>query len=161
MFLLIRAFTYAVLLTGVLLIFLPARILLAVGILHPQALGAPQIAGMGVGAAAAAVVIWCVWNFAVIGRGTPAVFDPPRRLVVRGPYRYVRNPMYIGAALAVTGAAIFYESLALLAYASGFILLAHLFVIAYEERTLRKQFGDDYAGYCRRVRRWIPGVNAR
>jgi protein-S-isoprenylcysteine O-methyltransferase Ste14 len=91
-----------------------------------------------------------------IGRGTPAPFDPPRRLVIRGPYRFVRNPMYIGAGLALSGAALFYESLPLLIYGGAFLLACHLFVLSYEEPTLKRTFGPDYEAYCHRVRRWWP-----
>ena len=66
--------------------------------------------------AGGALALWCILAFALVGKGTPAPFDPPRRLVVAGPYRYVRNPMYIGAGLALTGAAMFYGSLRLLSY---------------------------------------------
>ena len=64
-----------------------------------------QVAGMVIGAAGGMVALWCVLTFAVIGRGTPAPFAPPRRLVTRGPYRFVRNPMYIGIGLILAGAA--------------------------------------------------------
>jgi protein-S-isoprenylcysteine O-methyltransferase Ste14 len=76
--------------------------------------------------------------------------------VIRGPYRYVRNPMYVGAALALAGAAPFYKSLPLLAYDVAFLLACHLFVLAYEEPTLRRTFGADYEVYCQRVNRWWP-----
>ena len=65
---------------------------------------------MVVGAIGAILALWCIATFIMIGRGTPAPFDPPRHLVVVGPYRLVRNPMYIGAALALAGAVLFYES---------------------------------------------------
>jgi len=91
-----------------------------------------------------------------VGRGTPAPFDPPRRLVIRGPYRFVRNPMYVGAGLALAGAALFYESLPLLAYGGVFLLACHLFVLSYEEPTLKRTFGPDYEAYCHHVNRWRP-----
>ena len=100
----------------------------------------------------------CVLTFALLGRGTPAPFDPPRRLVIRGPYRFVRNPMYIGAGLALGGAALFYNSVWLLAYVVLFLLAAHIFVVWYEEPTLRRTFGEEYDSYCRRVRRWWPKI---
>jgi protein-S-isoprenylcysteine O-methyltransferase Ste14 len=78
--------------------------------------------------------------------------------VVRGPYRYVRNPMYVGAAIALAGAAFFYQTAALLAYAATFLVLMHMFVVLYEEPTLRRSFGNDYDAYCRRVGRWWPRV---
>ena len=115
-----------------------------------------QLAGAFVTLCGAAIVVWCIMSFVVIGRGTPAPFDPPRRLVVRGPYWYMRNPMYLGAALALIGAAMVYESVALIAYAGVFLLLMHLFVLVYEEPTLRRTFGRDYDAYCQRVRRWRP-----
>jgi protein-S-isoprenylcysteine O-methyltransferase Ste14 len=100
--------------------------------------------------------VWCIVTFAWIGKGTPAPFDPPHRLVVRGPYRFVRNPMYIGGAVTLAGAALFYRSLFLLAYGCLFLLAACLFVLFYEEPTLRRTFGIDYDAYCRRVSRWLP-----
>jgi protein-S-isoprenylcysteine O-methyltransferase Ste14 len=110
---------------------------------------------MIVGGLGAAVALWCVFTFVFIGKGTPAPFDPPRRLVIRGPYRFVRNPMYIGAGLALTGAALFYQSWSLFAYTALFFLATHLFVVFYKEPTLRRTFGPEYQAYCRRVGRWM------
>ena len=101
--------------------FLPARVLSWSGIVRPVSLGAAQVAGVVVGASGAVLALWCIVTFIVIGRGTPAPFDPPRRLVVVGPYRLVRNPMYVGAGLALAGAALFYESWALLGYGAAMI----------------------------------------
>ena len=156
MFVFIRAITYGTLFVGFLLVFLPARVLSWSGIDAPASIGVPQVAGMIVGAIGALLAIWCVVTFVVIGRGTPAPFDPPRRLVVAGPYLRVRNPMYVGAGLALSGAALFYESWALLAYSAAFMLVAHLFVVMYEEPTLRTTFGASYERYCERVHRWWP-----
>jgi len=146
---LVRAVTYAALFIGFVLVFLPAQALSAAGVARPGRFAAPQLAGMIVCAAGAAVAIWCVLSFALFGRGTPAPFDPPRRLVVCGPYRYLRNPMYLGAGLALAGAALFYETGVLWACAGGFLLLTHVLVVFYEEPMLRATFGDDYATYCR------------
>jgi protein-S-isoprenylcysteine O-methyltransferase Ste14 len=99
MFVLVRTITYAALFIGLVLVFVPARLLSWSGIGRPAAIEVPQVAGMVIGAAGAAVALWCIFTFAFVGRGTPAPFDPPRRLVIRGPYRLVRNPMYIGAGL--------------------------------------------------------------
>jgi protein-S-isoprenylcysteine O-methyltransferase Ste14 len=153
---LIRALTFATLFVGFVLVFLPARLLSWSGVAQPAEVGWPQLLGMIVGGAGAAVAVWCVLAFAFVGKGTPAPFDPPCRLVVRGPYRFVRNPMYLGAALALGGAALFYRSWHLLAYMALFLLFSHLFVVGYEEPTLRSSFGEEYEGYCRRVRRWWP-----
>jgi protein-S-isoprenylcysteine O-methyltransferase Ste14 len=123
---------------------------------RPATIGASQVAGMIVGAAGAALALWCIATFVVAGRGTPAPFDPPRRLVVVGPYRRVRNPMYLGAALALAGAALFYQSWALLGYTVAFIFVMYLFVVVYEEPALRATFGAPYVEYCERVSRWWP-----
>jgi protein-S-isoprenylcysteine O-methyltransferase Ste14 len=159
MFVLVRVVTYSALFIGLVLIYVPARLLSWSGLVRPAAIEAQQIAAMGIGAAGAAVALWCIFTFAMIGRGTPAPFDPPRRLVIQGPYRFVRNPMYIGAGLALAGAALFYKSLPLLGYAGFFFLATHLFVVWYEEPTLRRTFGQEYEAYCRRVRRWWPSVS--
>ena len=105
MFVLVRAVTYAALFIALLLIFLPARLLSWSGIIRPAAIELQQVAGMVIGAVGAAIALWCILTFALIGRGTPAPFDPPRRLVIRGPYHFVRNPMYMGAGLALASAA--------------------------------------------------------
>jgi len=154
MFVLIRTVTYAALFIGLVLIYLPGRFLSWSGIIQPAGIGASQIAGMVIGGIGAGLALWCVFTFAFIGKGTPAPFDPPRRLVIRGPYRFVRNPMYIGAGFALAGAALFYESWALLVYTSLSFIITHPFVVLYEEPTLRRTFGADYEAYCGRVGRW-------
>ncbi len=156
MFVFARAVTWAALFIGFVLIYLPGRLLSWTGIVRPAAMEVPQVAGMVIGAAGAAVALWCIFTFATIGRGTPAPFDPPRRLVIRGPYRFVRNPIYVGAGLALASAALFYGSLPLLGYAALFFLATHVFVVGYEEPTLRRTFGEEYEAYCRQVRRWWP-----
>ena len=99
MFVFARAVTYATLLVGLVLIFLPARVLTSSGIIPPTAIGSWQAVGMLLGATGATLALSCIFAFVFMGRGTPAPFDPPRRLVVQGPYRFVRNPMYIGPGL--------------------------------------------------------------
>jgi protein-S-isoprenylcysteine O-methyltransferase Ste14 len=156
MFVLARALTYATLFISFVLVFLPARLLSWSGVARPPAMGLPQATGILVAAAGALLALWCVLTFALLGKGTPAPFDPPRRLVIRGPYRLVRNPMYLGAGIALAGAALYYESAALASYAGAFLLVMHAFVVWYEEPTLRAAFGAEYDGYCREVRRWRP-----
>ena len=158
MFVLVRVLTYASLFIGLVLIYVPARLLSWSGIVAPAAIGVAQIAGMIVGGIGAVIALWSIFSFAFIGKGTPAPFDPPRRLVIQGPYQFVRNPMYIGAAFAIGGAALFYESWVLLMYVGLFLLITHLFVIWYEEPTLRRMFGQEYEAYCARISRWWPKV---
>ena len=153
-FVLVRAVTYAAIFIGFVLVYLPARFLSWSGIVRPTVIAAPQVAGMIMVTIGTAIALWCVFTFVFIGKGTPAPFDPPRKLVIRGPYRFVRNPMYIGAGMTLAGAALFYQSLPLLGYTGLFFLTTHLFVVFYEEPTLRRTFGDEYEAYFQRVRRW-------
>ncbi len=159
LFVLARTITYASLFIGLVLIYLPARLLAWSGIVRPSTIEAQQVGAVVLGAVGAAIALWCVFTFAFIGKGTPAPFDPPRRLVIRGPYRLVRNPMYIGAGLALASAALFYASWPLLSYVCVFLLVTHAFVVWYEEPTLRRTFGGEYEAYCRQVSRWWPRVS--
>jgi protein-S-isoprenylcysteine O-methyltransferase Ste14 len=109
----------------------------------------------GVIAAGVALYVWCVWNFAAVGRGTPGPWDAPSRFVAAGPYRWVRNPIYIAALAIVLGEAWLFMSLPLLAYAGTMAVFFHLFVTGYEERTLRRRFGSPYLEYRRTVPRWV------
>ena len=95
-------------------------------------------------------------RFVVEGHGTPAPIAPTERLVVGGPFRWVRNPGYISVIALLLGQALVFGSSVLLAYAAVIALGFHLFVVFYEEPTLRRQFGAEYETYCRAVRRWIP-----
>jgi len=155
-FILARAATYSVLFIGFLLIFLPGQILSSTGVMKPAAIGVWQVAGALLAVSGATLALTCILTFVFVGRGTPAPFDPPRRLVVRGPYRLVRNPMYLSAGLALAGAGIFYQSIPLLGYAALFLFITHLFVVLYEEPILRRTFDKDYEAYRRRVDRWWP-----
>jgi len=105
-----------------------------------------------------AVALRCVWDFGWTGLGTPAPMVPPQRLVVVGFYRYVRNPMYVGFAAGWVGLWIVFghANPAAIAAVAAVALGIHLFVVFYEEPTLRKKFGADYEEYCRNVRRWWP-----
>jgi protein-S-isoprenylcysteine O-methyltransferase Ste14 len=98
----------------------------------------------------------CIWEFDRSGRGTLAPLDPPRELVVRGLYRYVRNPMYLGVSLIVLGEALLTGSRGLMVYWIIWFLVVNLFVRFYEEPTLRRQFGQSYERYAHAVGRWVP-----
>ena len=155
----IRTLAYATVFIGFLVVYLPSCIMGWTGTTTPVEIHGPQITGIVVGALGVALTLACVVSFIRMGRGTPAPFDAPRQLVIRGPYRVVRNPMYIGAATILAGIAIFYESLAVVIYAVGFLLVFHLFVVFYEEPTLRRKFGPDYIAYSHRVGRWWPALH--
>jgi len=98
----------------------------------------------------------CVATFVTRGEGTPAPFDPPRNFVAAGPYRFVRNPMYIGGFTVLFGFGLYEQSVAVLLFTLPWLLSAHLFVVLYEEPHLRSMFGTPYNAYCRSVRRWLP-----
>jgi protein-S-isoprenylcysteine O-methyltransferase Ste14 len=86
----------------------------------------------------------------------PCPIDPPKELVVKGLYRYVRNPMYVGILLIIIGEAIFFEGGLLALYTLVVFLVTHTFVILYEEPTLQRLFGESYKWYRREVGRWLP-----
>lgn len=108
-----------------------------------------------------AMALRCVWDFGWTGHGTPAPVIPPSRLVVVGCYRHVRNPMYAGFAAGWIGLWIIFgrANPALIAAVAAVALAVHLFVVFYEEPTLRRKFGAEYEEYCRHVRRWLPRVD--
>jgi protein-S-isoprenylcysteine O-methyltransferase Ste14 len=114
---------------------------------------APSALGFG-------VALRCVWDFGWTGRGTPAPIAPPRRLVAVGFYRHVRNPMYLGFAAGWIGLWVVFghASAPAIGAAAAVALGVHLFVVLYEEPTLRRRFGADYEEYCRNVPRWRPRV---
>jgi protein-S-isoprenylcysteine O-methyltransferase Ste14 len=156
MWTLVRAATYATFFVGMLLVLLPQQVLSHAGVVPPAGLGLQQILGILLTGCGAALGTWCILAFVFVGKGTQAPFDPPKQLVIRGPYRALRNPMFAGATLALTGAAVYYGSSALLAYAVLFWLATHLAVVYYEEPFLRKTFGVGYAQYCEKTARWWP-----
>jgi protein-S-isoprenylcysteine O-methyltransferase Ste14 len=104
----------------------------------------------------AALLAACIFEFARSGRGTLSPVDPPRVLVVRGLYRYVRNPMYLSVTLIVWGEIVLTQSAAMFGYWIVWFAAANLFVLGYEEPALRRQFGSDYDRYASRVGRWFP-----
>ena len=106
--------------------------------------------------AGVALYLWCAGLFSFVGRGTPAPIAAPNVFVARGPYRYVRNPMYIGVLTSIIGIAIAYASPWVLAYAALVAIAFHFFVLGYEEPTLDERFGHSYEEYRRTVPRWIP-----
>lgn len=113
-------------------------------------------AGAGLIACGAALYLWCGWHFAMRGRGTPGPWDAPKKLVVSGPYRHVRNPMYVGVSAVLLGESTLFNSSSVLMLLLAFLLAVNAFIFFYEEPALRSMFGAQYEEYCRNVRRWIP-----
>jgi protein-S-isoprenylcysteine O-methyltransferase Ste14 len=104
----------------------------------------------------AVIIVWCFIHFVRQGHGTPAPYDPPRRLVLVGPYKCVRNPQYLGVILVSLGEAFLSGRIILFGYAIMLTIGYHLFVRFYEEPTLRRTFGEEYIRYCAVVSRWWP-----
>ena len=154
-----KTLVFTVLVPATVAIYVPRRILLSRSQEDVLRIGPLRYVGAVLLAAGAAVYLWCAWDFATAGGGTPAPIDPPRSLVVRGLYRHVRNPMYIGILLLLAGEAMLFQSRSLLGYAGIVFLFFFLFVVAYEEPALARKFGQDYERYCDRVPRWIPRLS--
>lgn len=115
-----------------------------------------QVAGCLLAAGGAVFLVECFVRFALQGLGTPAPVAPTKHLVVTGPYRHVRNPMYVAVAAIIFGQALMFASLTLALYGLIAWLTTAVFVMVYEEPTLRRQFGEEYAAYCAHVGPWIP-----
>jgi protein-S-isoprenylcysteine O-methyltransferase Ste14 len=111
--------------------------------------------------AGAALALATVIFFIVEGGGTPAPFDPPKKFVPRGPYRWVRNPMYVGGVAMLLGLGLRLASVAMVLFALVALLLIHAFVVGVEEPGLRRRFGKEYEDYCRAVPRWLPRLTRR
>jgi protein-S-isoprenylcysteine O-methyltransferase Ste14 len=103
-----------------------------------------------------AILIDCFVRFALKGGGTPAPFAPTQHLVVSGPYRFVRNPMYLAVLLAIFGQMLVFANAGLLAYGVAVALTVHFFVLGYEEPKLSATFPEAYLAYSRNVGRWLP-----
>ena len=106
--------------------------------------------------AGSALYLSCLWDFTFTGRGTPAVWDPPVVFVSNGPYRFVRNPMYLAILGVLFGEALFFRSGSLGWMAAGIAAGFHFFVVVYEEPALKERFGPSYERYCSEVSRWLP-----
>lgn len=104
----------------------------------------------------AALAFSCASLFVARGKGTPAPFDPPREFVVAGPYRWVRNPMYVGGLSLLAGFSLWHRSPAMLIFTGFAGSLVQLFVIQVEEPGLERRFGESYRTYKKAVRRWLP-----
>lgn len=163
-----RAPLSAVLGTIVFTIFVPGTVVglvpywLSGWALDPPFLGsiATRWAGVALLLFGAPVFLAFVTRFVREGHGTPAPVAPTRHLVVGGVFRRVRNPGYVAVLAMIVGQALVFARLAVLAYAALVAAAFHLFVVFYEEPTLRRQFGAEYEAYCREVPRWLPRLRS-
>ena len=148
-------------LPGNVLVFVPALLVWAFdGTRYETLRATPEDAhfwlGLGVGAVGLVLMIWTVRIFMTFGQGTPAPWDPPQRLVVRGPYRHVRNPMITGVLLFLLAEALLLGSWPITVWLVVFLVANMIYFPLSEERGLEKRFGDDYRLYSANVPRWIP-----
>jgi protein-S-isoprenylcysteine O-methyltransferase Ste14 len=127
---------------------------LALAATTPQA--AAQIAGLGLLLVGLALFISSLRRFANDGKGTLAPWDPPRRLVIHGPYRYVRNPMISGVVFVLFGEALMLLSGPHVQWALIFLIINFIYIPLFEERQLKERFGEAYIEYCRHVPRLLP-----
>jgi protein-S-isoprenylcysteine O-methyltransferase Ste14 len=126
--------------------------------LRPPLLGLAEIRIVGAGLVVLGLVpvLESFGRFALVGLGTPAPIAPPKHLVVSGFYRFVRNPIYVGVVTIILGQALILGDVNLLIYGAIVWLAFHLFVLVYEEPTLRETHGEEYKAFCAKVPRWIP-----
>jgi protein-S-isoprenylcysteine O-methyltransferase Ste14 len=150
----LRAAFFALLGPGTVTIAIP-WLLLRTGA-RPMPVGDFRFAGAFPLAIGAAALLGCILDFAIRGKGTLAPVDPPRNLVVRGLYGWVRNPVYLAVWLVLVGESILFRSWPILIEAGVTVVAMHLFVVGYEEGALRRKFGAEYEDYCARVGRWLP-----
>ena len=152
-----------VILPGAALVYIPAAILWLV----PATGTALGLAGpaqsrfwlaLVLGACGFALAVWTSRLFRTVGEGTPAPWAPPKRLVVRGPYRHVRNPMITSVLLMLGAESLFFGSWHLAGWMLVFFLGNAIYFPMVEERALERRFGDDYRRYKANVPRWMPSL---
>lgn len=151
----LRSLFWALLLPGVFAGYIPWRYF-GLSEVHLDFRDPVQLIGLLSVAAGVLLLLACIWEFAHSGRGTLAPVDPPRDLVVRGLYCFVRNPMYLSVTSIVLGEVMLTRSRGLFLYWVIWFAVVNVFVMGYEEPTLRKRFGPSYDDYSRRVGRWLP-----
>ena len=152
LFALVRTAVFTVLVPGVVAGYLPLVVIGRDG----QRPGGWSYIGVVPVAIGLLIYAWTAFDFAWTGRGTPAPIDPPRRLVVRGLYRYVRNPMYVGVLLVIMGEGLMRQSCQTIEYAFAVAFMFGALVLVLEEPLLRSQFGTAYSNYSAQVPRWLP-----
>jgi len=152
--LVVRVLIFLLVIPGTVVVYIPAYLLSTSRTSRLPDVLFPALLFLVPGLAGLAIVLTCVRDFAVHGQGTPAPVDPPKMLVVKGLYRYTRNPMYTGVITVLLSEAGFFGSVTLLVYALIALGFFHAFVLLHEEPHLRQVFGSSYDEYCMRIPRW-------
>ena len=132
--LIVKSIIYTILVPATVTIFLPILILMQSPISGLPSLRMTQALSLIPIAVGTAILLHSIWMFASVGRGTLVSWDAPRNFVVKGLYRYVRNPMYVGILLILLGEAVFFKSRAILEYTVGWFIVINLVVMLYESR---------------------------
>ena len=152
--LIFKALFFTALFPGTVTILVPYLILNSGGEWKFPELTMLKVLFIVLGITGALILFYCIWEFAFYGKGTLATVDPPKILVVRGFYKYTRNPMYTMVICVLISETLFYNSVNILFYAGAVFLVFHLFVIFYEEPHLKKVFGEEYKRYLSEIPRW-------
>ena len=151
---------FAAVVPGTVVVFVPWR--LTRWVLGPPFLGATSTRVLGVLLIVLAAPVFVSFNLRFVreGHGTPAPIAPTQHLIVGGPFQRVRNPGYVAVLGLILGQALVFGSNGVLLYAALLAIAFHVFVLLYEEPTLRRTYGTAYDDYCRAVPRWIPRLRA-
>ena len=150
----LRSLLALILIPGTVAGYIPWRIIQVRQSMQIPAFAASSVAAAVLALCGICVLLVCVWDFFHAGRGTLAPFDPPKRLVVRGLYRFTRNPMYNGVIALLLGEAWLFQSSALFQYALVIFIMFHLMTVIYEEPALESKFSESYRAYRAAVPRW-------
>ncbi len=151
----IKTFFFMMIGPGSVIVYLPFLLMYFLGPPNFYKTGQLQYVGLIPVLAGICISLWCFYHFIFFGKGTPVPIDPPKKLVIIGLYRFVRNPMYIGILIILIGEAVLFRSYLLSGYTAGVFCLFHMFIIGYEEPSLKSRFGKEYEDYCSSVPRWI------
>jgi len=149
----LKSLLYLIFEAGLFALYIPLALLRSGPRIEPRLLSVLAIPLWLIGSL---LILWCFWDFTFKGHGTPVPTDPPKQLVITGPYLYVRNPIYLGAFSIFLGHFLWFGYWALLTYAIAAFLGVHVFVVLYEEPALKQRFGAAYEEYFKQVPRWLP-----
>jgi protein-S-isoprenylcysteine O-methyltransferase Ste14 len=155
MWLAIRSIAWTIVIPGLVILYIPWAFF-GLGNISFSASDPRHVAGLVLMSVGAAFLLLCIWEFVAYGRGTLSPVDPPTTLVVRGLYKYVRNPMYLSVLVLLLGEGLLTRSLGLLEYTLGWFIWINLVVLFYEEPALSRTFGASYRAYSASVSRWLP-----
>ena len=144
------------LLIPIIYVWIPYKILSSPNLYSPFDIGVFRFIGLAPIVLGLIIYFWCAHSFVFFGKGTPIPFTPTKQLVVKGLYRFVRNPMYIGGFFLIAGEALLFQSKALFIYSLVMFGIFNVHVLFFEEPYLADKFGGSYNRYRKSVHRWIP-----